>query len=111
MSDKNSDGISVHAGFPNPAADSQSEELDLNRLLIKHPTSTFFMRIQGDEWQEQGIFSGDIAIVDRALAPRQTDRVIWWEAENFILSKFAKVPLNTPVWGVVVAVVHQYRQL
>ena len=39
---------SVKAGFPSPAQDYMSEEIDLNRLLIPHPEATFFVRISGD---------------------------------------------------------------
>ena len=31
---------SVKAGFPSPAQDYMSEEIDLNRLLIPHPEAT-----------------------------------------------------------------------
>ena len=104
------EGVSVHAGFPNPALDTSLDVLDLNQLLIGHPVGTFFMRISGNDWQDVGIFSNDIAIIDRVVSPRKNDLAIWWEGESFIIGNFAKVPLDTPVWGVVTAVIHQYRE-
>lgn len=58
---------SVHAGFPSPAEDYIDRNLDLNKYLIKRPSSTYFMRVTGDSMINAGIHSGDILIVDRSL--------------------------------------------
>jgi DNA polymerase V len=103
------DGVSVHVGFPNPALDGSLDTLDLNRLLVSHPAGTYFMRIAGNDWQEVGIWDGDIILVDRVTKPQKADLVIWWEGESFIISNLPAVPEKTPVWGVVTTVIHQYR--
>ncbi len=103
-------GVSEHAGFPNPATDNLLEDLSLQQLLIKHPVSTFFLRVRGSEWEGQGIFDGDIAIVDRALTARKSDLVIWWQGDNFVISKQAKKPDDCPAWGVVTSIIHQCRK-
>lgn len=107
MSDEQ--GVSVHRGFPNPATDQTMKSLDLQQLLIKHPVSTFFMQIDGDEWVEQGIYDGDIVLIDRALTPKKPDYVVWWEAESFVISKSTEVPTDIVVWGVVSSVIHRFR--
>jgi error-prone repair: SOS-response transcriptional repressor umuD homolog len=56
----------VHAGFPSPADDFLEGALDLNRLVIKHPESTFFARVEGDSMRDEGIVEGDILVVDKA---------------------------------------------
>jgi len=61
------EGVSVHAGFPNPALDGSLDSLDLNRFLVAHPAGTFFMRIVGNDWQDVGIWDGDLAIIDRVI--------------------------------------------
>ena len=38
----------VAAGFPSPAEDYVDVGIDLNDQLIRHPTSTFFLRVSGD---------------------------------------------------------------
>lgn len=58
------------AGFPAPGDDQVERMLDVNDLLIKHPISTFFVRVQGDSMEGAGIFSGDILVVDRSEEPR-----------------------------------------
>lgn len=106
------EGVSVHAGFPNPATDTSLRSLDLNQLLINHSASTYFFRVRGDHWQEAGVFDGDIAIVDRALDARKTDTVIWWnpDADQFNISLQARVPADATLWGVITATIHQFRK-
>lgn len=105
----NPDGVSVHDGFPNPATDSSLQSIDLNSLLINHTASTFFMRIAGNEWTRQGIFAGDLAIVDRALSPKGNDPAVWIHEESFVISPKHKIPEDAEVWGTITAVIHQYR--
>ncbi len=102
-------GVSEHTGFPNAATDRSLATLDLNTLLIKHPVSTFFMRIRGNEWEDRGIFDKDIMLIDRALSPRSIDLVIWWQEDTFMISKLQAVPAQTEIWGVVTTVIHRYH--
>ena len=101
--------VSVHAGFPNPGADKRLRGLDINELLIKHPSSTFLFRIRGDEGIAQGIFDGDIAVVDRAAGQQASDFVLWHDGQQFKLSRPARVAEDAAQFGVVTAVIHQYR--
>ena len=58
----------VKAGFPSPA-DDMHEKLDLVRMLVKHPASTFFFRISGTSMVDASLDEGDIIIVDKSLDP------------------------------------------
>ncbi len=104
-----SQGVTEHTGFPNPATDSYMVSLDITNELVKHPASTFFMEIAGNNWEQMGIFAGDIAIIDRALEPRKTDTIICWQADSFIMKKLPHVPRGTTIWGVVTNIVHKLR--
>jgi len=66
----------VPAGFPSPAADYEVGRLDLARILVPHPSATFTVRIAGHSMTRAGIHDGDLALVDRSLAPRHDDVVI-----------------------------------
>ncbi len=103
--------VGVHAGFPNPAADRTGSPLSLDRLLIRHPNSTYFFRIRGHSWYRYGVFDGDLALIDRAISPREgQDLVVWWqEGGEFALSRFARADAQN-IWGVVSAIVHPTRQ-
>jgi len=58
------------AGFPAPGDDMVEKSLNVHDLLVKHPASTFFVRVQGDSMEGAGIFSGDVLAVDRSVEPR-----------------------------------------
>ncbi len=103
------DGVSIHAGFPNPAADRRLKSLDFNQILVQHPSSTFVFRVRGEEGITQGIFDGDIAVVDRATDPRPQDFVLWHDGEHFKLSRPSRMTESATQWGVITAIIHQYR--
>ena len=106
-----SDGVSIHTGFPNPAIDRQNQgsklTLDINKLLIRNSSSTYLFRIAGHTWVDRGIFDGDIAVVDRALSPRDTDLVIDWEDSFVIERQSHRIDKQQP-WGVITSIIHQY---
>ncbi|HKM12391.1 MAG TPA: translesion error-prone DNA polymerase V autoproteolytic subunit [Bacteroidales bacterium] len=58
----------VKAGFPSPAEDVH-EKLDLIKLLVRNPASTFFFRIDGVSMVDAAMDEGDIIIVDRSMEP------------------------------------------
>lgn len=58
------------AGFPAPGDDQIEKVLDINDLVVKHPASTFFVRVEGDSMEGAGIFSGDVLVVDRSLTAK-----------------------------------------
>jgi DNA polymerase V len=102
--------VSVHSGFPNAADDSRLQALNLHTLLILHPNSTFYFRITGDAWNQEGIFHDDIALIDRGIDLQAHDVVVWWHEDEFAISRAARLPKNANVWGVVIAIIHQYRR-
>lgn len=102
-------GVSVHAGFPNAASGSSAKTLDIGRMLVPHPAATYLMRLDSNTWRERGIFAGDIVVIDRALNPKKTDFIVWWEGEDFYIGLPASLPKDTPTWGTVRSVIHQYR--
>ena len=59
----------VRAGFPSPADEEPTEKLDLVKLLVRHPSSTFFFRIGGTSMVDAEMDEGDIVIVDRSIEP------------------------------------------
>ncbi len=109
--DKPQDGVSVHTGFPNPATDKSLHTLDFNQLLVRHTASTYMFRIQGSEWEGAGVFGNDIAVVDRALDPKKTDVVLWWDESKgeFAITKYSAMPKEAALWGIITATIHQFR--
>ena len=56
-------------GFAAAADDYMERGIDLNEQLILNKPATFFFRMNGDAMMDDGIFSGDILIVDRSIKP------------------------------------------
>lgn len=104
------DGVSVHSGFPNPALERRAQgarlALDLNQLLIKNPSSTYLFRMAGHHWSDQGIYDGDIAVVDRAVRPQPVDLVVAWKPEGSTLCRYRDLGSQDQFWGVVTAIIH-----
>lgn len=82
--------ISVCAGFPSPAEDFTEERIDLNRLIIKHPAATFFIRVEGNSMIGAGIFPGSLLVVDRSLEPCNNSIIIAILDGEFTVKRFQK---------------------
>jgi len=107
------DGVSVHSGFPNPALEQRQRgtrlALDLNQLLVKRPSSTYLFRMNGHTWADQGMYDGDIIVVDRAQSVRPSDLIVAWRDTSLIVGRYHQLATLGEPWGVVTAVIHQYR--
>lgn len=66
----------VRAGFPSPADEYTGEKIDLNKRLVKHPSSTFFGVIEGDSMEDVNIHHGDLVIIDRSEYPFEKRRIL-----------------------------------
>ena len=66
----------MQCGFPSPAADYVEQRIDLNELLVSHPSSTYFVKAAGDSMIEAGISDGDLLVVDSSRTAEHGDIVI-----------------------------------
>lgn len=80
-----SEGIS--AGFPSPAADFIDISIDLNKYLIKHPSSTFYGRVKGQSMTGEGINDGDLLIIDRSIEAADGKIAVCFIDGEFTLKK------------------------
>ena len=119
-------GECVAAGFPSQADDYIDSGIDLNRELIRHPSSTFFLRVSGDSMTDAGIQHGDLLVVDRSLEARPGQIVVAVLDGAFTLKRLARhrgglrleaansayPPLeldqcgDVQIWGVALHVIH-----
>lgn len=60
----------VKAGFPSPAQDFSEEAIDFNSHIVKHPASTYYVRVIGDSMIEEYIEEDDLLLVDKSLEPQ-----------------------------------------
>ncbi|WP_134390175.1 LexA family transcriptional regulator [Methylacidiphilum sp. Yel] len=124
-------GSLVAAGFPNPGDDYLEKSLSLDELLVKRPSSTFFVRASGYSMEGEGIRNGDILVVDRAETPKNGSIVVaaingelavkklrieggraWLlsvphHQESKAFSMEIKEEIELVIWGVVTAIIHK----
>lgn len=82
----------------------------MNRLLVTHALSTYFMRIAADI-PELGLQAGDVVLVDRSLRPKKTDLVVVAETEDPELKiiRFKDTKKELELWGVVEHVIRKVK--
>lgn len=80
----------IQAGFPSPAQDFMDLAIDLNKVLVRNPASTFYGRVKGDSMIDAGIHDGDLLIIDKSLDPRSGDMAVCFIDGEFTI-KYIKI--------------------
>jgi DNA polymerase V len=119
----------ISAGSPSSADNSIDQKVDLNELLIKNSTATFFVRVEGNSMVDAGIHPDDILIVDKSLEPQPNNVVIAVINGEFLVKRLITengIPFLVPenpsfdrielrddmqadIWGVVTFVIHKVK--
>lgn len=120
----------VRAGFPSSAENYAEKSLDLNELIVRNPSSTFFIRVRGNSMENAGIKNNDILVVDRAVQAADNKIVIARINDELTVKRIRSVgdhlflmpdaadeneykpikiteDMDFEVWGVVTCVIHQ----
>ncbi|MCK9624864.1 MAG: hypothetical protein M0R23_00140 [Bacteroidales bacterium] len=83
--------------------------IDLNKILIKNPSSTFFARIDGRGMSDNGVSDGDVLIIDKSLNPKENSLVVCFLDGGFTLKRFNRIMMDlyqeNIVWGVVIYII------
>lgn len=118
----------ISAGFPSPADDFLDTTIDLNKELIKNPSSTFYGKVRGNSMKDLGIHEGDLLIIDKSLEPQNGKIAICYIDGEFTVKKIAiendcvwLIPANDAykpirvtaendfiVWGIVINVIKYF---
>ncbi|WP_447866687.1 translesion error-prone DNA polymerase V autoproteolytic subunit [Rahnella bonaserana] len=83
----------VPCGFPSPAQDYVESRIDLNKLLIAHPSATYFIRVSGHSMSDANVNEGDLLVVDSALTAVHGDIVVAAVDGEFTVKKLRTHPL------------------
>ncbi|MBQ9583730.1 MAG: translesion error-prone DNA polymerase V autoproteolytic subunit [Bacteroidales bacterium] len=78
----------VHAGFPSPAEDFMNVALDLNKELVRNPSSTFFARVKGVSMIDDGVGDGDMLIIDKSAEPWDGCLAVCFVDGEFTLKRY-----------------------
>ena len=77
----------VAAGFPSPAEGYADISLDLNKELVRNPSSTFFARVEGVSMQDDGINDGDLLVIDKSVEPYDNCVAVCFVDGDFTLKR------------------------
>lgn len=83
----------VPCGFPSPAQDYVERRIDLNELMIQHPSATYFVKSTGDSMIEAGINEGDLLVVDSSREAGHGDIVIAAVGGEFTVKRLQLHPI------------------
>lgn len=99
------------SGFPSPASDYVECGISLDRSLIVHPEATFFFRVSGHDLKDEGIFDGDLLIVDRSLTPQHGQMVVAVADGDLVIRRAADLKAEKQeeliLWGTIRWSIHQ----
>ena len=79
----------IKAGFPSPATDYLEEAIDLNKELIKNPSSTFLGKATGDSMIDEGIDEGDVLVIDKSLPFENNKKILVYLEGGFTVKKLS----------------------
>ena len=117
--------LGLSAGFPSPAADFIEHEIDILKILIKNPSSTFLGRVQGNSMEGVHIHNNDIIVIDKSRIMKNGDiavcylntellvkRVYFKDGKYWLVAESTKYPTievkendKLQIWGVVISVI------
>jgi DNA polymerase V len=75
-------------GFPTAADDLVEQSLDLNEMIVKQPSATYFMKVDTYGMSRIGIHPGDIVVVNRSLKPSSGSIVVASLYGELVLNKY-----------------------
>jgi DNA polymerase V len=112
-------------GFPSPALDYHEDRISLDKTIIDHPNSTFFMEAEGNSMINAFIPPKALLVIDRSLTAHNGDIVVavvqgeftvrylkkndfklWLCPANSKLPDLLVTPeMEMSIWGVVISIV------
>ena len=83
--------------------------LDIHDYLVKHPASTFFMKMEGDGPEDSGVFAGDMLVIDRAITAKKGNLAVVIADGELRVEKLSSKILSeeSSLWGTVVGLLRK----
>jgi len=77
-------------GFASPAQGYEEQGIDLNRLLIRNPSATYFLRLDTSDMADLGLPRGSLLIVDRSKDPAP-NQYVWIRHDSQFLCRLLTI--------------------
>ena len=82
--------VPINAGFPSPAEDYIEDTIDLPKMLLNNPSSTYVLKVNGQSMVDAGIFDKSLIVVDASLEPLNGDIAVCIIDGEFTLKRISK---------------------
>lgn len=96
-------------GFLSNAQGYEQGKVNLNSLLVQHPSSTVFMQVSSSGYENMGIYNGDILIVDRAKPINPNSFVVYESEGKYVVGRAFRIKGEAFVAGTVLYVIHKVK--
>jgi DNA polymerase V len=97
---------STQTGFSSPATHYNEPRIDLNDVLVKNASATFYVRVVDNSFLEFDIIEKDVLIIDRSVTAKKGQLALVIKADSFTV---ARIPENSEeefqVWGVITYII------
>lgn len=77
-------------GFASPAQGYEEAAIDLNTLLIKHPSATRLYQLDSSDMEKLGLSFGTLLVVDRSIKPGIDQFTLLKHEGNFLCRQMKK---------------------
>jgi len=77
----------ISAGFPSEAYNYLEDGIDFNKLLVKNKETTFCLWAGGDSMRGDGIFKGDLLVIDKLTEPYENSILVLSVNGEFTLKR------------------------
>jgi len=81
-------------GFASPAQGYEEEGIDLNRLLIRNPPATIYVRLDNSEMEALGLVRDTLLVIDRSITPTANAPVMLRHEGRFLCRLLIKKRRN-----------------
>jgi len=77
----------VSAGFPSEAYNYVEESIDFNKMMVRRKETTFCLIAGGDSMKGDGVFKGDLLVIDKLAEPYENSILVFSIDGDFTLKR------------------------
>jgi DNA polymerase V len=91
-----------------PVQTNHERTLDIHEFIVSNPASTYFVKIEGNEFDEFGIHNEDILVIDRSRTFHTHEWYVVIIENEFTLLPLTQHPSkDCEYWGAVTFIIHK----
>jgi DNA polymerase V len=97
---------SKQTGFSSPATHYNEPRIDLNDVLVKNPSATFYVRVIDNSFLEFDIIEKDVLIIDKSVNAKIGQLALVIQDGAFVVKRIPEQSEEEfQVWGVITYII------